>query len=43
MLRRGVGYQNLGADHFDCTDCNRLARKLGALGFDVTLTRREMA
>ena len=47
MLKRGVAYQDLGADHFDRTDrtrlAARLARKLDELGFDVTLTRREAA
>jgi transposase len=47
MLKRGVAYQDLGADHFDRTDRNRLAarlaRKLGELGFEVSLTRREAA
>lgn len=47
MLRRGVGYQDLGADHFDRTDRNRLAarlaRKLGELGFNVTVVPREAA
>jgi transposase len=44
MLRRGVGYVDLGADHFDRTDrarlAARLARKLGELGFEVSLTQR---
>ena len=47
MLKRGVAYQDLGADHFDRIDrtrlAARLARKLDELGFDVTLTRREAA
>ena len=47
MLKRGVVYQDLGADHFDRIDrtrlAARLARKLDELGFDVTLTRREAA
>ena len=42
MLRRGVVYADLGADHFDRTGrtrlAARLARKLDELGFDVTLT-----
>ena len=41
MLRRGVAYQDLGADHFERRDRARLAarltRKLRELGFDVTL------
>lgn len=37
MLRRGVVYAELGADHFDRTGRLRLARKLDELGFDVTL------
>ena len=41
MLKRGVAYRDLGADHFDRIDRTRLARKLDELGFDVTLTRRE--
>jgi transposase len=45
MLRRGVAYADLGADHFDRTRRTRLAarfaRKLDELGFDVTLTQRE--
>ncbi len=44
MLSRGVTYADLGADHFDRTErtrlAARLARKLGELGFDVTLTPR---
>ncbi len=47
MLRRGVGYADLGADHFDRTGrtrlAARLARKLNELGFNVTLTQREAA
>jgi transposase len=47
MLRRGVAYADLGADHFDRVDrtrlAARLARKLGELGFDVALTPREAA
>jgi transposase len=38
MLKRGVDYADLGADHFDRTDRSRLAkklaRKLDELGFD---------
>ena len=44
MLRRGVAYADLGADHFDRIErtrlAARLARKLDELGFDVTLTPR---
>ena len=44
MLRRGVLYADLGADHFDRAGhtrlAARLARKLDELGFDVTLTPR---
>ena len=47
MLRRGVVYADLGADHFDRTGrtrlAARLARKLNELGFNVTLTQREAA
>jgi transposase len=47
MLRRGVAYADLGADHFDRTGrtrlAARLARKLNELGFNVTLTQREAA
>ena len=47
MLRRGVAYVDLGADHFDRTGrprlAIRLARKLNELGFNVTLTQREAA
>ena len=47
MLRPGVAYVDLGADHFDRTGrtrlAARLARKLHELGFDVTLTQREAA
>jgi transposase len=47
MLRRGVAYADLGADHFDPTGrtrlAARLARKLDELGFDVTLTRKDGA
>jgi transposase len=47
MLRRGVAYVDLGADHFDRTGrprlATRLARKLNELGFNVTLTQREAA
>jgi hypothetical protein len=45
MLRRGVVYADLGADHFDRTDRTRLAarptRKLDELGFAVTLTPKD--
>jgi transposase len=44
MLRRGVAYADLGADHFQRVERARLAarfaRKLDELGFDVTLTPR---
>ena len=44
MLRRGVAYADLGADHFDRVErtrlAARLARKLDELGFDVTLTQK---
>ena len=44
MLRRGVAYADLGADHFDRVErtrlAARLARKLDELGFDATLTPR---
>lgn len=44
MLRRGTAYQDLGANHFDHREkqriANRLARKLDELGFDVALTER---
>ena len=47
MLRRGVAYADLGADHFDRADrtrlAARLARKLSELGFEVALTPRETA
>ena len=47
MLRRGVVYADLGADHFDRAGrtrlAARLARKLDELGFDVTLTQRQAA
>ena len=47
MLRRGVAYVDLGADHFDRTGRPRLAarsaRKLDELGFNVTLAQREAA
>jgi transposase len=45
MLRRGVTFADLGADHFERTDrtrlAGRLARKLGELGFDVTLIPKD--
>src|SRR3954469_8767600 len=44
MLKRGAAYYDLGPDHFQRTERSRLAarlaRKLGELGFDVTLTQR---
>ena len=44
MLKRGAAYRDLGPDHFQRTERSRLAarlaRKLGELGFDVTLTQR---
>jgi transposase len=44
MLRRGVAYADLGADHFERVErtrlAARLARKLDELGFDVTLTQK---
>jgi hypothetical protein len=47
MLRRGAAYHDLGPDHFQRTERSRLAarlaRKLGELGFDVTLTQRAAA
>jgi transposase len=47
MLRRGVAYQDLGADHFERTNrtrvAARLAHKLRELGFDVTLAERKAA
>jgi transposase len=47
MLRRGVVYQDLGADHFERRDRSRLAarlaHKLQDLGFDVTLAERNAA
>ena len=47
MLRRGVAYQDLGADHFERSDrtrvAARLAHKLEQLGFDVTLAERKAA
>jgi transposase len=47
MLTRGVTYADPGADHFDRTGrprlAARLARKLGELGFDVTLTPKDAA
>ena len=47
MLRRGVAYQDLGADHFERSNrtrvAARLAHKLQELGFDVTLTERKAA
>ena len=47
MLKRGAEYHDLGPDHFQRTERSRLAarltRKLGELGFDVTLTQRAAA
>ena len=47
MLRRGVAYQDLGADHFERSNrtrvAARLAHKLEELGFDVTLAERKAA
>ncbi len=47
MLKRGVAYADLGADHFDRTErtrlAARLARKLDELGFDVTFSDRQAA
>jgi hypothetical protein len=43
MLKRGVDYVDLGADHFDRTERTRLARKLDELGFDVTVSDRQAA
>jgi transposase len=47
MLRRGVAYQDLGADHFERTNRTRVAarltHKLHELGFDVTLAERKAA
>lgn len=47
MLKRGVDYADLGPDHFDRTDRERLAKKLAhkldELGFDVTLAERAAA
>jgi len=47
MLKRGAAYRDLGPDHFQRTErprlAARLARKLGELGFDVTLTQRAAA
>jgi len=47
MLKRGAAYHDLGPDHFQRTERSRLAarltRKLGELGFDVTLTQRAAA
>jgi transposase len=44
MLQRGITYRDLGADHFDRVQKDRLAqrltRKLQQLGFEVALTRR---
>src|SRR3954470_6375847 len=44
MLKRGAVCHDLGPDHFQRTERSRLAarlaRKLGELGFDVTLTQR---
>jgi transposase len=47
MLKRGVGYRDLGPDHFQRTErirlATRLARRLDELGFNVTLTERAAA
>lgn len=47
MLKRGVPYADLGSDHFQRRDRPRLAahlaRKLGDLGYDVTLIERPAA
>jgi hypothetical protein len=47
LLRRGVLYADLGADHFERTERTRLAarvtRKLAKLGFQVTLADRAVA
>jgi transposase len=47
MLKRGAAYRDLGPDHVQRTERSRLAarlaRKLGELGFDVTLTQRAAA
>jgi transposase len=47
MLKRGVAYADLGADHFDRTERARLAarltRKLDELGYHVTITDRQAA
>ena len=47
MLGRGVGYTDLGADHFTRADrvktANRLLRKLGDLGFEVRDLHDRMA
>ena len=47
MLRRDVPYADLGADHFQQRDSQRLAarlaRKIQDLGFDVTITQRAAA
>ena len=44
MLQRGITYRDLGADHFERVQKDRLARrltqKLQQLGFDVALTQR---
>src|SRR3954462_14503404 len=47
MLQRGIAYRNLGADHFERVQNDRLAqrltRKLQQLGFEVALTQRAAA
>src|SRR3954469_5048856 len=47
MLQRGITYRDLGADHFERVQNNRLAqrltRKLQQLGFEVALTQRAAA
>jgi transposase len=47
MLQRGIAYRDLGADHFERVQNDRLAqrltRKLQQLGFEVALTQRAAA
>jgi hypothetical protein len=47
MLRSGVAYQGLGADHFARTNRTRITTRYAGkrleLGFDVTLTERKAA
>jgi hypothetical protein len=44
MLQRSAAYRDLGADHFERAQQQRLAhrltKKLQQLGFDVVLTQR---